>query len=129
MDRAWRIGDPIHTSLQGIAEKAKSHAKYWFRNLYGMLNEELLTDCWRDIRQEAAYGIDEVSAQEYEQHLGEHIRQLVERLKRKSYRAKLVRRHYIPKENGKRRPCGMSVMALEPLYSNYPIIPVIPALP
>src|SRR6266478_7186646 len=97
----------MHTSLQGIAEKAKSHAKYRFRNLYGMLNEELLTDCWRDIRKEAAYGVDEVSAQEYEQHLGENIRQLVERLKRKSYRAKLVRRHYILKENGKLRPLGI----------------------
>jgi RNA-directed DNA polymerase len=72
----------MQTSLQGIAEKAKSHAKYRFRKLYGMLNEELLTDCWRDIRKEAAYGVDEVSAQEYEQHLGENIRQLVERLKR-----------------------------------------------
>jgi RNA-directed DNA polymerase len=97
----------MQTSLQGIAEKAKSHAKYRFRNLYGRLNEELLTDCWRDIRQEAAYGVDEVSAQEYEQHLGENIRQLVERLKRKSYRATLVRRHYIPKENGQLRPLGI----------------------
>jgi hypothetical protein len=38
-------------------------------------------DCWRDIRTAAAYGVDEVSAQEYEQHRGENIRQLVERLK------------------------------------------------
>jgi hypothetical protein len=69
--------------------------------------EDLLTDCWRDMRKEAAYGVDEVSAQEYEQHLGENIRQLVERLKRKSCRAKLVRWDYIPQENGKLRPLGM----------------------
>ncbi len=61
----------MRTSLQGRAEKAKSQAKYRFRNLYGMRNEELLKDCWRDIRKDAAYGVDEVSAQAYEQDLDE----------------------------------------------------------
>ena len=35
---------------------------YRFRNLYGMLNEEMLKDSWRYIRKEAAYGVDRVSA-------------------------------------------------------------------
>ena len=94
----------MQTSLQGIAEKAKSQEKYRFRNLYGRLNEALLRDCWRDIRKDAAYGVDEVSAQAYEQDLDENISHLVERLKRKSYRAKLVRRHDIPTGDGKLRP-------------------------
>jgi len=97
----------MQTSLQGIAKKAEREKKYRFRNLYGMLNEELLRDCWRDIRKNAAYGVDKVSAQEYGQNLEENIRQLVERLKRKRYRAKLVRRHYIPKGGGKLRPLGI----------------------
>ncbi|MGH8059425.1 MAG: group II intron reverse transcriptase/maturase, partial [Candidatus Entotheonellia bacterium] len=94
-------------ALQGIAEKAKSQETHRFRNLYGMLTEELLKDCWRDIRKEAAYGVDEVSAQAYEQDLDGNISDLVERLKRKGYRAKLVRRRYIPKENGQLRPLGI----------------------
>jgi RNA-directed DNA polymerase len=97
----------MHTSLQGLAEKAKSHAKYRCRNLYGMLKEELLQDCGREIRQEAADGVDEVSAHAYEQHLDANIRPLVARLKRKSDRAKLVRRHDIPTENGQLRPLGI----------------------
>jgi hypothetical protein len=56
---------------QGIAKKAEREKKYRFRNLYGMLNEELLRDCWRDIRKNAAYGVDKVSAQEYGQNLEE----------------------------------------------------------
>ena len=97
----------MQTSLQGIAEQAKSQAKYRLRNLSGMLNEEQLKDCWREIRKDAAYGVDEVSAQAYEQDLDDNISHLVERLKRKSYRAKLVRRHYIPKANGQLRPLGI----------------------
>jgi RNA-directed DNA polymerase len=97
----------MQTSLQGIAEKAKREKKYRFRNLYGMLNEEYLIRCWGDIRKEAAYGVDRVSAEEYQSNLVVNIRDLVLRLKRKSYRAKLVRRHYIPKEDGKLRPLGI----------------------
>ena len=95
------------TSLQGIAKKAKSQKKYRFRNLYGLLNEGMLWECWRDIRKDAAYGVDRVGAQEYGQKLAENIRQLVDRLKRKSYRAKLIRRHYIPKGGGEVRPLGI----------------------
>ena len=72
-----------------------------------MLNEEFLLDCWRHIRKDAAYGVDEVSAEEYEENLEDNIRDLVERLKRGSYRAKLVRRKYIPKGEGKTRPLGI----------------------
>ena len=95
------------TFLQGIAEKAQSQQRYRFRNLYGMLNEELLKESWREIKKHAAYGVDQISAQDYEQHLEENIRDLVERLKQKRYRAKLVKRHYIPKGNGKLRPLGI----------------------
>jgi group II intron reverse transcriptase/maturase len=97
----------MQTSLRGIAQKAKEHKLHRFQDLYRLLNEELLLDCWRYIRKDAAYGVDQVSAEEYELNLEENIRQLVERLKRKSYRAKLVRRQYIPKEEGKMRPLGI----------------------
>ncbi len=97
----------VQTSLLGIANKAKSDQQYRFRNLYRELNEELLLDSWRLLRKDAALGVDRVSATEYEANLGENIHQLVERLKRKSYRAKLVRRHYIPKGDGGKRPLGI----------------------
>ncbi len=81
----------MQTSLQGIADKAKRQPKNRFLNLYTMLNEENLLDSWRYLKKDAASGIDRVSAREYETHLVENIRSLVERLKSKSYRAKLVR--------------------------------------
>lgn len=97
----------VQTSLLGIANKARSDKRYRFRNLYRELNEELLLDSWRLLRKDAALGVDRVSAAEYEANLEENIHQLVERLKRKSYRAKLVRRHYIPKGDGGKRPLGI----------------------
>lgn len=97
----------MQTSLQGIAKRAKAQRKHRFQDLYRMLNEEFLLESWRDIRKDAAYGVDQVSAEEYEQNLGENIRNLVERLKRGRYRAKLVRRKYIPKGEGKMRPLGI----------------------
>lgn len=97
----------MQTSLQGIADKAKRQPKNRFLNLYTMLNEENLLDSGRYLKKDAASGIDRVSAREYETHLVENIRSLVERLKSKSYRAKLVRRQYIPKREGKYRPLGI----------------------
>jgi group II intron reverse transcriptase/maturase len=97
----------VQTSLRAIAQKAERQKKHRFRDLFRLLDEEMLKDCWRSIRKDAAYGVDRVSAQQYEEHLEENIRALVERLRRKSYRAKLVRRHYIPKGDGKMRPLGI----------------------
>ncbi len=97
----------MQTSLLGIAKKAESDKRYRFRNLYRELNEALLRDSWRLLRKDAALGVDQVSAAEYEANLEENIRQLVERLKRKRYRAKLVRRQYIPKGEGRMRPLGI----------------------
>jgi group II intron reverse transcriptase/maturase len=97
----------VQTSLQAVAKKASEQPEYRFRNLFGMLNEEMLKDSWQFIRKNAASGVDRVSAKEYEQNLDENIHQLVEDLKRKRYRAKLVRRVLIPKEKGKTRPLGI----------------------
>jgi len=100
----------VQTSLLGIAKKARANKQYRFRNLYRELNEELLLDSWRLLRKDAALGVDGVSAADYEANLAENIQHLVERLKRKRYRAKLVRRHYIPKGAGQLRPLGIPAL-------------------
>ena len=54
--------------------------------------------------------MDGVTLQEYEKNLEANLANLVERLKRKRYHARLVRRRYIPKGNGKLRPLGIPVL-------------------
>lgn len=100
----------MQTSLLAIANKAKDRKYYRFLNLYRLIDENLLLECWSDIRKNAAFGVDRVSAQQYGENLIENIRNLIERLKRKSYRARLVRRHYIPKPDGRLRPLGIPVV-------------------
>ena len=97
----------MQTSLREIANRAEREKKYRFQNLYTMLNEINLQESWKYMNKNASYGVDQVSAKEYEANLGENVKDLVERLKRKGYRAKLVRRKYIPKPNGKQRPLGI----------------------
>lgn len=97
----------MQTSLRGIANRAASHKGHRFRNLYGMLNETNLLWCWRFLKKDAAPGVDKVDYHAYRENLDGNIHDLVERLKRKRYRAKLVRRRYIPKLNGKMRPLGI----------------------
>jgi len=97
----------MQTSLRGIANRAASHKEHRFRNLSGLLNEGNLTWCLQFLRKDAAPGVDRVDVVEYQKDLDSHIRDLVERLKGQRYRAKLVRRRYIPKPNGKMRPLGI----------------------
>ena len=44
---------------------------------------------------------------EYNANVEENLKELVERMKRFSYRPMPVRRTYIPKANGKQRPLGI----------------------
>jgi group II intron reverse transcriptase/maturase len=72
-----------------------------------MIDMELLRLAWRKLNKRAASGVDKVSAREYERNLDENLDNLIDRLKEKRYRAKLVKRRYIPKPNGKKRPLGI----------------------
>jgi len=98
------------TSLLGISKKAESEKQYRFANLFGLLTPSMLKETWRGIRKSAAAGVDRVNAREYEKRLKENVENLVDRLKRKSYRARLIRRRLIPKGNGKMRSLGIPVV-------------------
>lgn len=98
------------TSLRGIARRARRDRKARFRDLYRLFNEGNLRECYCQLRKSAAPGVDQVTFEEYGRDLDANLANLVERLKRKRYRAKLVRRKYIPKGGGKLRPLGIPVL-------------------
>ena len=97
----------MQTSLRGISNRAAKDKGHRFGNLYGLLDEKFLKWCFWQLKKDAAPGVDLVDFYEYQADLDENIAHLVKRLKQKKYRAKLVRRRYIPKINGKLRPLGI----------------------
>ncbi len=98
------------TSLRGIANRARARKHHRFRDLYGLLDAEFLLTCWQDLNKDAASGVDGMTASAYQENLEANVHDLAERLKNKRYRAKLVRRCYIPKEDGKERPLGIPAL-------------------
>jgi group II intron reverse transcriptase/maturase len=99
------------TSLRGIANKAIQDKTYRFRNLFGLLTVGFLFWCWEFINKKASAGVDRIDAQMYEENLIGNIEQLVQQVKGKAYRTKLVLRKYIPKLGGKLRPLGIPAIA------------------
>lgn len=98
------------TFLRAIADKAARDKHHRFRDLYRQLNAESLRQSFYLLRKDAACGVDGVTFQEYEKNLESNLAHLVQRLKNKSYRARLVRRKYIPKGQGKWRPLGIPAL-------------------
>ena len=100
----------MQTSLRGIARKAKQQKNHKFGNLYRLLNKDALYLAWKEINKKAATGVDGETAMEFGRNLNANLDTIVEELKSKKYKAKLVKRVNIPKENGKTRPLGLQAL-------------------
>lgn len=103
-------GQSWRTFLRAIADKAQRDRNHRFGDLYRHLNVESLRASFYLLKKSAASGVDGVSFRDYEENLEANLAHLQERLKRKGYRARLVRRKYIPKGNGKMRPLGIPTL-------------------
>ena len=78
-----------------------------FTSLGHLINKEMLQSCHLQMDGEKAVGIDGVTKEEYSRNLDENIENLIERLKKKSYKPKPARLVEIPKDNGKMRPLSI----------------------
>ena len=79
------------------------------QNLASYINEDTLKAIHKTMDKRKAYGIDQVTKEDYERNLEENLANLVKRMKSGSYRPNPTRRVYIPKETkGKMRPLGIS---------------------
>jgi retron-type reverse transcriptase len=96
-------------------------------SLHQVIDLEWLKEAYRLTRKDGAPGIDGVMANEYAANLEANLLDLLDRIKSGRYKAPPVRRTYIPKTDGSRRPLGIPtfedkvaqraiVMVLEAVY-------------
>ena len=101
------VGQIMTTKLERISELSKQHPEMKFNSIGHLINIEMLKECHYKMDGRKAVGIDGISKEEYNSNLDNNLKQLVEKLKNKSYRPKPARKVEIPKENGKTRPLSI----------------------
>lgn len=101
----------VQNKLQLIHQRAKEDKKEKFTALmHHVYNIDALKAAYLKIKREAAPGVDEETWQSYRENLEDNLQDLSLKLKQGGYRAKPVKRAYIPKPNGKQRPLGITTL-------------------
>ena len=93
-----------------IAKKARMNPEERFTSLSHYLTREFLIKSYRRLRKTAASGIDGKTYYDYEFSLSPSIDKLHEDLRAKEYKAPNIRRTWIDKGAGKKRPLGISTV-------------------
>lgn len=101
----------LQSALDRIRQTARRKGKERMTSLWHhVYNEDRLLESYLAIKPEASAGVDGVTWAGYGEHLEENLRGLSERLKCGTYRARPVRRAYIPKADGRQRPIGIPTL-------------------
>jgi RNA-directed DNA polymerase len=101
----------VLSKLQLIHQKARADEKMRFTTLmHHIYSIDMLRLSYLEIKRNAAPGVDYETWESYGEDLEQNLLDLSERLKRGAYRAKPVRRTYIPKTDGKLRPLGVTAL-------------------
>jgi len=98
---------PIVLQEQQLAQQAVQYPTMVFTTLAHRMDVEWLREAFARTRKDAAPGIDQVTAQEYAEHLEANLADLHERLRTGRYEAPPVKRTYLDKEDGTKRPIGI----------------------
>jgi RNA-directed DNA polymerase len=99
------------SALERVRQAARKDRKAKFTALlHHVYDHEALRAAYLALKRDAAAGVDGETWRHYGEALEENIRDLSERLKRGAYRAKPVRRVFIPKADGRQRPLGVTAL-------------------
>jgi RNA-directed DNA polymerase len=104
-----REGAP--SALERVREAARRDRETRFTALLHYIHDpEALRVAYLGLKRDAAPGMDGETWRHYGEALEENLQDLGARLKRGAYRAKAVRRVYIPKADGRQRPLGVTAL-------------------
>ena len=101
---------PNHISTQRIriAELAKKSPTMVLTTLAHHIDLQWMYEAYILTRKDGAVGVDEITHEMYKENLNENLKALLERCKSGRYRAQLLKRAYIPKDDGQKRPIGIT---------------------
>jgi RNA-directed DNA polymerase len=103
--------DNLPNAKERIRQAASRDKRLRFTTLWHhVYNTEHLRRAYLSLKRDAAPGVDGETWRHYGEDLEENFHDLAERLKRGVYRAKPVKRSYIPKTDGRQRPLGVTVL-------------------
>lgn len=106
-------GPPIlrgHSSLVWIKELARDEPEMVFTSLAHRIDFSLLKQSFRQVRRSKSCGVDKMTAKKYALNLDMNIHNLHQRLVKGQYVAQPVKRIWIDKEGGKKRPIGITAL-------------------
>jgi RNA-directed DNA polymerase len=120
-----RAGTP--SALERVRQVAQRDRKQRFTALlHHVYDVTQLRTAYLALKRDAAAGVDGETWHTYGQTLEANLQDLSDRLKRGAYRARPVRRAYIPKADGRQRPLG--VPALEDKVVQRAVVEVLNAI-
>jgi len=97
--------------MERIRQAACRDKKLRFTTLWHhVYNIDHLREAYFSLNRNAAPGVDGETWRHYGERLEENLQDLSDRLKRGAYRAKPVKRAYIPKPDGRQRPLGVTTL-------------------
>jgi group II intron reverse transcriptase/maturase len=108
-----RDGPPLlvaESSLVRIEMLAKADPNLVFTSLAHRIDLSLLRRSFHQLRKNKSAGVDKITAKEYARDLDANLYSLHQRLLRGQYVALPVKRVWMDKENGKRRPIGIPAL-------------------
>ena len=109
--RAQDRTDDLQSALDRIRQVAKSDHEVKFTSLWHhVYNIDRLREAYFGLKRHAAAGADGETWKSYGEDLESHLVDLSARLRRGAYRARPVKRVYIPKPDGRERPIGIPVL-------------------
>ena len=101
----------LPNELDRIRHAAERNRKGRFISLWHHVYDiRRLRRSFLKLKRESAAGIDGKTWKEYGRNLEDNLKDLSERLRRGGYKARAVRRTYLPKGDGKQRPIGIPVL-------------------
>ena len=106
-----QIRSDLQHALDRVRQAAERDREQQFAALWHhVYHVDRLREAYLGLRRKAAPGVDGVTWHSYGKDLEANLTDLSLRLQRGAYRAKPVKRTYIPKEDGRQRPLGVTVL-------------------